>query len=1523
MTLDKSLETVNARDSEVTGATRVFTDLYINSKVLNFTPSSSVGENLQKKVEELSGVKFSIRANADAESYEDDEDGEYEEEGEGGVYEGEITPITIDPNLHPAIKHAFALGFRPGDKFNGRNLPPKGSKTGWAVNWEGTLTHNNIIVTPLVWVPTEKFHSEGRPKNKQVPSNRTFTDGLQWLKEENKLRAIYFHANVGRDNEAQHRFRATFFESDNKPIPEQLQQARSLGIKPSALVTTRNSVHAYFNGKGLSGEVWRYLQNVSAYIMGSDPALKDYPRPMRLAGFDHLKLVDGKIERVECKLVEINSEAFYTQEEVLSALNKYAEGKGIKPFSETRFDEYQWVVRKLSQHKNGVNYTHPNFDPDYFRTCEESEISDRAKRGRDWARLKEKQHKGKDCPDPELAWTQDIKQVAKRVKAEFKLPLQTIAPLSEPITVQLARNHTQGFTELGRANYHTCKCPVHNGNSFDSLHINVNTGFLHCQAGCEAEEIEITLRQLAKDTDDPLWNKTNKTIYSLGEDDQTLEAPQLARLYSLAKLGANVFGLDGANLPPLRNLSLIYDNNTPLVISTPEGTETLLSSGYASVSLPKYLPKDVVLAELDEIAKPGRVFVLDDERLNANTVGWLNYELEKRDCQVFLGVEAQKIPYDRPKTLDLMLGYCELQVINDDEDKNVGLKQKVSYQAAEVLNKLNIKPFDNYVLCPNGYIRDGVLVDELKNNLPKKGILVLSAPMATGKTTVIDNIINKEFPYSRVLSVAPTIALSHNSAERLKLPTREAVEEVGDLTLNEIWRVSVVCPSLHKVGERQAPGHSILILDESRQSLKFLHQANECNREELRPANIRALRDSIQNSDLIILSDAYLTNAELDYVRANRPDLPVYVFEVPVSPKKREVYIMPSKQVLEDLLKEALDEGKKVLIASDGQNQAEAIDKDLSAKGTKVLRIDRYTKEEEQQSDYLADLTKDKSYLNTHKPQVVVYTPTLSSGVSMEEEYFDLMLCYNFHLLPTDFMQLIGRERPQIPLYVWADSDIKNNSSWTPSGQQETILGKAENIKLLCEHAISAMPDAANISQVVAMLQTILEQSKQGTNLDLNFLCQIKARDSYQDYDRKKKLINTLQASGYTVEEMIILERDGALSSDIQEAKKDIKHEFAVEVIMSEPVEEVEGEKLLEKKVLTQAERVKRDRYRFDKIWGGFLSDDTFPKSILIAFYEHYLSDRGRWLATVRERYAYEKQGELSSKELERLYAKLTQFKGFKSSPLNDLARFKPAYYKFVANWGILEKLESLEKCTSDDVVKFMYKLDDAGLERLKDTLKSKDERRTSVEVREKFINQLPQEYVKGLKIYFDLVLPTTKNGVDKLICKVRTAVERFGYTLVSSKKKEGRTYTFASVDDSTTELGQWKSKVRRCLTTILKEKDQTQNQDNAVFAHRPPSNVDTVKVPAGDVLHEVYINNYPVTSPPTTYTQQGLQPSNVQKPVIAQIHSQFINLGLDYDYFSDADTDYLISWAERFNCTVADVNAAIAMLGSSLVAPA
>lgn len=429
----------------------------------------------------------------------------------------QFSSASLAPNapqpLHPFIRQLFAEGYNVGDRVVGRCLEvtPDGVKNPTTSDWWATLTSTNLNLTEYRW-------RSGRCD----PNGTNHPDGLMWLQTQNNAHfGVYYNINAGRKNTEVKRFYTLAWEDDKNDFNAQQSKIDSFGLAPTTVVRTKRSLHTKYrilDAKCVK-EQWTAYQEEMSLTMASDPTIKDLPRLMRCAGFNHVKWSEGVYVLTPCVLEVCEPERVYTLAQVKEAMAAFAP----QPFSQLRYRAYNFAIGKLNQRKNGIPY--PLIDPEEFRTCPDSELAEKDQRLRLYARLCEQEHKGTgDGTDPATAWTMSLRKARKRYKAEVEVetvdatPEQTEA-LDDPkehLVLRWARLYGLGWRKAkygGRYAWDTCRCPVHgsSSNSTDNLHINrfdknYHVGSVSCKSGCDSKEITKAFRQLAKDAGDETWN---------------------------------------------------------------------------------------------------------------------------------------------------------------------------------------------------------------------------------------------------------------------------------------------------------------------------------------------------------------------------------------------------------------------------------------------------------------------------------------------------------------------------------------------------------------------------------------------------------------------------------------------------------------------------------------------------------------------------------------------------------------------------------------------------------------------------------------------------------------------------------------------------------------------------------------------------------------------------------------------------------------------------------------------------------
>lgn len=411
------------------------------------------------------------------------------ESGRGITY-----PCRSNDHLHPAIAQLFALGYKEGDRVTGRCT----RDNSYSIMWEATLTSDNLDLWRL-----RKEEKEGEKKKIWVKSSY-FPDGLSFLTELNKDGYnIFFNVHGGANNKEVEKLRVFIYEIDTASLAEQWSILNRFPLAPTLVVHTGNkSFHVYYEWdceETFSEEqkkVWKETQEYLSLAVNGDPAIKDISRLFRLAGFTHAN--SGR----EAEIKVLNPVA-YTQEQVSEAIHHF-----YPDCYKDRYFLYQ-TVAQLNSSKD-YSYDIPN---DYAYKFEEKDCKGEKER----LKLYAKAIREGDRDRADYYWNAPLKEILKSYKEQAKAQeqrrkqYQTVKPDSSclnTVSATLASRYAEGFEEDGREDFHTCRCPVHSGESSDSLHIQKTTGSLICQSGCDPQEIDEELRRLARAANDPLGTKT-------------------------------------------------------------------------------------------------------------------------------------------------------------------------------------------------------------------------------------------------------------------------------------------------------------------------------------------------------------------------------------------------------------------------------------------------------------------------------------------------------------------------------------------------------------------------------------------------------------------------------------------------------------------------------------------------------------------------------------------------------------------------------------------------------------------------------------------------------------------------------------------------------------------------------------------------------------------------------------------------------------------------------------------------------
>ena len=335
----------------------------------------------------------------------------------------------------------------------------------------------------------------------------------------------------------------------------------------------------------------------------------------------------------------------------------------------------------------------------------------------------------------------------------------------------------------------------------------------------------------------------------------------------------------------------------------------------------------------------------------------------------------------------------------------------------------------------------------LKEKHPR-ALFITNAPMGLGKTK---DFIQPEFMAADIqgqipVVITPTRALTKGVSERFH--ASHYIDDVKNRLFQNADRHSGTKGKLIPSGLAITINSIIapkfkdvltftraLFIDEYTQVLRAITSGTvEAHK---RRDTEQRLMNLIGQSEYTYIADADFNQIALDQLQAAITDRPIFIFSLPKRAKakpseaeehqenkesgKGEIpvtyrYYQHTDQnfvakYLFDQIIEAAGEGKRIYVASDSKTQLETLDSALSFNHVDKLLITADNSRFKAQRAFLDDPAH---YLNTHQPQIVLVSPCVQSGVSIEADYFEK--CFGIYagtVSPVVFQQMLHRLRPQ------------------------------------------------------------------------------------------------------------------------------------------------------------------------------------------------------------------------------------------------------------------------------------------------------------------------------------------------------------------------------------------------------------------------------------------------------------------------------------------------------------------------------
>ncbi|MBD1865686.1 MULTISPECIES: plasmid replication protein, CyRepA1 family [Trichocoleus] len=321
-------------------------------------------------------------------------------------------------------------------------------------------------------------------------------------------------------------------------------------------------------------------------------------------------------------------------------------------------------------------------------------------------------------------------------------------------------------------------------------------------------------------------------------------------------------------------------------------------------------------------------------------------------------------------------------------------------------------------------------------DIPDHGIIALKSGKGTGKTKAIGAAVARS---GALLLLTHRIALGRNLSGRIGCDWKSDIDRANGEFLSDSGytaRIGLCVDSLLAINPQKFVGCD-LVVDEAEQVLRHLLTSSTCNQEGKRPALLARLTDLVKVARRVILADADISDRSINYFKALRGEnTPLYLIRNDYKSNGYPVrFIEAAKDdaVITELLAD-VKAGHRIFVAIDAKSGSKAIAKliaDLQAvrPGIRVMLVNSETSGDEPQTKLIQHINE-----RVRDYDVLIVTPSLSTGASIEVEHFDKVYGIFFGVLSdSDIAQFLARVRSNVPRTVWCEKTGKNFSNVSKS----------------------------------------------------------------------------------------------------------------------------------------------------------------------------------------------------------------------------------------------------------------------------------------------------------------------------------------------------------------------------------------------------------------------------------------------------------------------------------------------------------
>ena len=316
-------------------------------------------------------------------------------------------------------------------------------------------------------------------------------------------------------------------------------------------------------------------------------------------------------------------------------------------------------------------------------------------------------------------------------------------------------------------------------------------------------------------------------------------------------------------------------------------------------------------------------------------------------------------------------------------------------------------------------------------SLEKGQITLIKAPYAAGKTKLLSALtMAAEQKSERVLAGTHLVSLAHELSKRLGLESYLDIPESFMPTVNRLVTCinSLCAPNVSRFLETGKT--DILLLDEFSQHISVLGTSPHIKD----PSVLARYLDLIEKTPTVVICDADLSSCHVRLLQEWFPEREIQCYEMPFSQNSGLMCEFATgksgaKSVIDQQILPSIAQGRKIAIATDSRVYAGKLEKIIRKQFPDISMLLFHGKNRNEPDQLAFQKNFDQE---AQRYQVIIYTPAIESGVSIQAPFDQVFGFSHNTVLPMKFVQMLRRFRSVQQFTVVADMvpGKKGNEDW-------------------------------------------------------------------------------------------------------------------------------------------------------------------------------------------------------------------------------------------------------------------------------------------------------------------------------------------------------------------------------------------------------------------------------------------------------------------------------------------------------------